>query len=278
MLTLPEPVLLVTVSVDVQLRYLAVLTMGWAADRETWVLDWQTVEGDPRDPATLLGYVRELAALRFHHPTAGDVPVNLVGIDSGFATDVVYRAVQAAPRRAAGKWVVATKGVGGREGEPIILPIRDERDAWGRRGLRPLPINTDGAKAELMAALQLTQPGRGYWHIPKRVGAGFVEQLTAEEQRMKYDADGVPVGVEWHKRTADVRNEGLDTAIIGLALFHLVRPGQWLQLLVARHGREAGLTRFRTLYPEQRHAAPRGPRHAAWSPYLAPVKRQPDTP
>jgi phage terminase large subunit GpA-like protein len=266
-LTLPEPVLLITVGIDVQARYLAALTVGWAPDAEAWVLDWTTIEGDPRDPATLMGYVHELDALRFQHPTAGDVAVNLVGIDSGYLTDTVYRAVRAAPRRS-GTWVLATKGVGGREGEPLVLPIRDERDAWGRRGLRPLPLNTDAAKGELMAALQVPQPGRGYWHIPRRVGTDFIAQLTSEEQRMKYDADGVPVGVEWRKRTGDARNEALDDAVICLGLFHLVRPGQWLALLQARHGPEAGLARFRTLYPDHRVTPAPPPLRVARSLYL----------
>ena len=137
---------------------------------------------------------------------------------------------------------------GGRE--PIVLAVRDERDARGRRGLRPLPINVDGAKAEVMAMLQTTAPGRGYVHIPKRAGEDFVKQLTSEEQRMRFDADGVAVGAEWKKKTADGRNEGLDTFVINLALFHHVNRNSWLQLLTARHGKEDGLQRFRRMYPE----------------------------
>ena len=247
---LPEPVLLVTAGVDVQLRYLAVLTMGWAPDAEAWVLDWQTVEGDPRDPMLLLSFVQELAALRLEHPTAGQVPIHLAGIDSGFATDCVYRAPAAAPRRG-GKWCYATKGVGGRSGEPVVLPIQDRRDLAGHRGPRPLPINTDGAKAELMAALKTTTPGRGYWHLPRRVGPDFVKQLTAEEERTKYNRDGVVIGTEWVK-APDARNEAMDCACINLALFHHMRPAQWLQLLTARYGQDDGIERFRPLYPTQR--------------------------
>lgn len=248
--TIPEPVLLVTCGIDVQLRYLAVLLMGWTPEGEAWCLDYDTVEGDPRDPALLTGFVQELGDARLPRAGGGELPIHLVGVDSGFATDAVYRAVQTAPRRA-GKWVYATKGIGGLDGEPVVLPIRDERDARGRRGPRPFRINTDGAKAEVMAALTLTAPGRGYWHLPKRLGADFVKQLTSEEARTKYDRDGVAVGTEWKKR-GDVRNEALDCAVISLALFHHVRPSQWLQLLVDRHGREEGIERFRALYPGQR--------------------------
>jgi phage terminase large subunit GpA-like protein len=248
MLKLPEPALLVTCGIDVQLRYIAVLMVGWNEEAECWVLDWSTIEGDPRDPATLQQFVAALAAVRFEHST-GPVPVHLVGVDSGFATDCVYRAITSAPKRG-WKWAYATKGVGGREGEPIVLVIHDARDARGRRGLRPLPINTDAAKAELLAMLQTTEPGRGYVHIPKRAGKDFIKQLTSEEQRMRFDADGVAVGAEWKKKTADARNEGLDTFVINLALFHRVDRNSWLQLLTARHGNEEGVERFRRMYPE----------------------------
>lgn len=260
---IPEPVLLVTCGIDVQLRYIAVLIVGWTEEAEAWVLSWELVEGDPRDPATLQQFVAALAEVQFEH-ASGPVPIHLVGVDSGFATDCVYRAVTSAPKRG-WKWAFATKGIGGREGEPVVLGVKDERDAGSRRGLRPLPINTDGAKGEVMAMLQTTEPGRGYVHIPKRVGEDFVKQLTSEEQRMRFDADGVAVGVEWKKKTADARNEGLDTFVINLALFHHVQRNSWLSLLTVRHGKEEGVARFRKMYPEVRipvDAPPRRP--ATW--------------
>ena len=263
MLKLPEPALLVTCGIDVQLRYIAVLMMGWSEEAEGWVLDWSMVEGDPRDPGMLMGFVRALADVRFEHP-AGDVPIHLVGMDSGFATDHVYRAVESAPRRAA-KWVFATKGVGGRQGEPVVLPFRDDRDARGHRGYRPLPINVDGGKDEIMAMLQTKEPGRGYFHIPKRAGADFVKQLTSEEARTKFDSDGVAVGIAWKKKTADARNEALDCAVINLALWHYLRTGHWGQLLAARYGKDDGLARFRAMHPEVNIAGPRAiPKRPSW--------------
>lgn len=263
MLKLPEPAVLVTCGVDVQLRYIAVLLVGWTVDAEAWVLDWSTIEGDPRDPATLMQFVAALAELTFTHETAGEVPVHLLGIDSGFATDHVYRAVGAAPRRA-WKWAHATKGIGGRSGEPVVLPFHDVRDLRGHRGPRPMLINTDGGKAELYAMLQTTNPGRGYFHIPKRAGADFVKQLTAEEERVKFDKDGVATGSAWHKKTADIRNEALDCAVINLALFHHVTLLSWHSLLVQRYGKEDGLRRFREAHPTTRVIEPARSSQSPW--------------
>jgi phage terminase large subunit GpA-like protein len=236
-LTVPEPVELLTVTVDVQNHYLAVLTTGWAPTAEAWVLDYETVEDDPRDPRTLHDLLHGLRRARFQHAAGHLAPVHLVGIDSGFLTDTVYAAVTAvrrAPFPGFPAWrVYATKGVGGREGDPITLPVRDARDSSVRH--RPLLINTDHAKAELFAALKLKPPGRGAWHFPKRLGADFIKQLTSEEQRSRYDRDGVPVGVEWKKKSLDRRNEALDCAVMALALFRSVRPRDWMTLLTSRY-------------------------------------------
>lgn len=248
MIKAPEPVVLVTCGVDVQLRYLAVLIMGWTEEAEGWVLDWSMVEGDPREPATLMDFMGALAEIRLEHPSA-DVPIHAVGVDSGFATDHVYRAVLSAPKRP-WRWAFATKGFGGRSGEPIVLPFHDMRDDRGHRGYRPLAINTDGGKAELMSMLQIKKPGPGYIHIPKRAGADFVKQLTSEEARTKFDADGVAVGAVWKKRSADIRNEALDCAVINLALWNYTTRSSWLQLLTARYGKEGGAERFRKMHPD----------------------------
>ena len=65
---LPEDVLLVTVGVDVQARYVAILTMGWTETGEAWALDWEQLDGDPRDPATLRTVIETAQAIQFAHP------------------------------------------------------------------------------------------------------------------------------------------------------------------------------------------------------------------
>jgi phage terminase large subunit GpA-like protein len=250
----PSGVLLVTVGVDVQAKYLAMLTAGWSDENELWILDYEKTEGDPRDPAIWRALVGYLNAVRFGHPK-GDMPVHLVGVDSGFLTDVVYAAVKlgnSQPGRS-GRWWHATKGSGGLTGEPLVLPTRDERDAHGRRGLRPLRINTDEAKAEFMAMLGEAAQGPSFVHIPKRLGKGtdLLAELTSEEARTKFDSDGVVVGTEWKKRTSEARNEALDAVCICLALSRFVTKAQWLNLLVSRHGKLAGEDRFRARYPAE---------------------------
>jgi phage terminase large subunit GpA-like protein len=267
---LPEDVLLVTVGVDVQARYVAILTMGWTPTAEAWAIEWEQLDGDPRDPATLRSVVETAHGLHYAHPT-GEIPVHLVGIDSQFLTDYVDAAVTYGNRLRGHRWIFATAGVGGRgnTGDPLLIQIHDQRDARGRRGRRPLLINTDIAKDELAAQLQVTTPGPGYFHIPRRLGPSFVEQLTAEERRDKLDADGTVVGFDWRRR-GDVRNEALDCACINLALFHKVTKSQWLHLLIARHGHEIGVELWQERYPGERLAISAPPPHqTARRPWLA---------
>lgn len=250
----PEGVLLAVATVDVQQRYLATLQTGWSFEGECWLLDYERVEADPRDLETWRQLAQFFNALRFEHP-AGDVPLHLVAVDSGYLADTAYTACRignAQPGRA-GKWWYAVKGVGGLVGEPLLLATRDERDLRGRRGPRPLRINVDEGKAELMAMLSMQEPGAGYVHIPKRLAkSGLLEELTSEERRPRFGADGEAVGSEWKKKTPDARNEGLDCAVYALALYHFTTKSQWLDLLCRRHGRDDGIARFRERHPGER--------------------------
>src|SRR5262245_45323221 len=118
---LPDSAVLMTQSIDVQARYVAVLTCGWTEECEVWMLDYQNVEGDPRDPAMLQAVVQLAHAQRYEHVCGDAVPIHLLGIDSRFLTDSVHAAVAYGNRLRAGRWCLPTAGIGGRVGEPIVL-------------------------------------------------------------------------------------------------------------------------------------------------------------
>ena len=42
---IPEGVLLITVSIDVQASYVAVLQAGWTEEAEVWMLDYENIDG-----------------------------------------------------------------------------------------------------------------------------------------------------------------------------------------------------------------------------------------
>ena len=149
----PEGVAVVISGTDVQKDYLVTLVAGYSRARELWCLDFFETPGDVRDAVTLPSLIGDLIK-------AG---VNLIGIDSGYATDAVYTACRGRRRG-----VYPTKGELGSEGEPVVLPSPHSDRGDYLRGVRPLRVNTTAAKDELFAMLATTVPGRNYVHVPKR--------------------------------------------------------------------------------------------------------------
>jgi phage terminase large subunit GpA-like protein len=248
--SLPAPVILLIATVDVQVRYLACMVTGWALDGQAFVLDVDTLDGDPRDPATFHALMQGLAALQVEHPTFGPMPVHLVGVDAGFCADDVYRAVRSAPRP---RWCYATKGEAGHLGDPIILPRVDLRDGAGRRaGYRPVRINTDGCKTELMAALKLPRGQRGAWQFSRtlRDNTEFLAQMQSEEVKPRVNAAGVEVGRVWEK--VRERNEAWDLAVLALALWHFVTDRALLQHCEQLMGPEEARRQWSATYPSGR--------------------------
>lgn len=236
----PGRVALLTCGIDCQARYTVGLTVGWTRDGEAFVGDfWQTELGTREggveaaiEEAHDFEYYRELNGQRER------LAINTLGVDSGFASEHVVAAIlrERARRRCV---AFATKGDGRRdESEPIVLVAHDRPS--GRAGkFRPLLINTNHAKAELSDSLLVAKPGPRYWHIPRRVGQTFVQQLTSETPVPRFDPDGVQVGVSWKLKRPSLRNEALDCAVICLALWSRVHGRTWDRLEAPRDGLRA---------------------------------------
>ena len=142
---------------------------------------------------------------------------------------------------------------------------RRDRKAYGQAS-RLLMINTDEAKQELMEMLQVPSPMAGYVHIPKRVGSEFVAQLTSEKKIPRTDQDGIIVGHVW--KPIRERNEGLDCAVINLALFHAVAKRTLYQYAVSI-GHADATARLDAMYPTLAKQKPTSrPRRVARSSYL----------
>jgi phage terminase large subunit GpA-like protein len=211
-ITRPAGVELIVSGTDVQAHYLATLVAGFSRERELWCLDYFTTDGDVRDAVTLPALLADLQAAGCH----------LCFVDSGFATDAVYAATVG--RRG----ISATKGELGSAGDPVILPTPHQAPKGPFRAARYIRINTTAAKDEIAAMLGNPNPtGRNVVHIPRRLGLEFINQLTSEEKVSRFDPSGIEVGAAWKKKSASVRNEALDCAVLALAAFHSVTPTGW---------------------------------------------------
>jgi phage terminase large subunit GpA-like protein len=205
---LPMGVVLLTGGTDVQPNRLETEIVGWGSGEETWSVDFIVTYGNPDlDDVWAL---HDATVLNRVYTRADGVQLRVARccVDTGGAnTDAVYRAVRA---RLATGVLLGTKGVPG-EGKPII-----GNPSHSNLGKIPLfPVGTFTAKDLVMGRLNLTEPGPGFCHFPKRYRPEYFKGLTAEEVRVKYNK-GFPVR-EFFK--VYDRNEPLDCRVLAVAAF-----------------------------------------------------------
>lgn len=227
----PAPAVVLTCGVDVQDDRFELQVIGWGRSMERWVVDYRVVPGNPRMAETREELWRALTR-RYTHASGHELPILATCVDTGFLADEVYEfVVQHQAHR-----VYATKGYGGKSGEPIVGKASEKRSGRSARPVRLYPINTDDAKADLLLAITVPQPGPGYMHFPiglDSVNEEYFAQLCAEHRETVYNKGGVATAVKWvaHRE----RNEALDTAVLCLASFKLLNPNiqQMAQTLAA---------------------------------------------
>jgi len=212
---LPDGVVALSAGVDVQGDRVELETVGWGAGEESWSIAYETLWGNPAEPAVWLALDRELLR-KFHHPRAGAMGIRAVCIDSGgHHTQNVYRWT----KERAGRRVWAIKGRGG----PGV-PVWPRRPPKAReKAFVPFIIGVDAAKEIITARLRFPTPGPGYCHFPLGRDLDYFRQLGAEKIIKTYRR-GVLIR-EW-KKDPGVRNEALDCRVYAYAALHgLVAQG-----------------------------------------------------
>lgn len=209
-----------TCGVDVQENRFEMQVQAWGLAGERAVVDWRSINGDPTKAETRAALLQALSR-RYRHAAGVDLPIHATCIDSGYATDDVYDFVLAHQARR----IFATKGVGGKSGEPIVMKPNEKRRGRGKRPVRLYPINVDDAKKEIYNALNQLEPGPSYIHFPAHVDSvdeEYFAQLCAEHREVRYDRRGIATHEVWVVDRE--RNEALDTAVLCLAAFRLLNP------------------------------------------------------
>lgn len=225
---------------------------------QRWLVDREIFEGKPDQSDE--PWIALADALGRGYPTAGDAEkgIDLSGVDSGFATDRVYRFCASRPncyaldgRHQAGlPWL----------GTPKKIDIKDQNK---RRVAKVLlyPVGNYDVKTEVVAGLanflqgpdQLGAWPRNVLHLPPDFcDEDFAKELTAERlvdpdedvqssNRRGRKLISPKAQREW-KRIAGRPNDWFDCAVYALALgWHLERKRRltaerWTELLVGIHG------------------------------------------
>lgn len=180
----PKGGLMVVAGVDVQKDRFELEIVAYGQDKQSWSLDYRVIEADTSD-------VREYSKLDLILNETFEVegskarlPIRLMGIDSGFNTQVVYEFVRNRPGR-----VIALKGSDNQQ-SLVGLPSVVDISYGGRRvsrGVRVWPVGVTHAKTELYGWLNLEKPTAegepyppGYCHFPE-YPEEFFKMLTAEQ-------------------------------------------------------------------------------------------------
>ncbi len=232
--TIPPGALLVTAFADVQMRGIYVEVVAWAPDQQSWTifadyLDGATTEVDDGAFARLT----ELYQRRWPDAYGSAWPLDNIGIDSGYRTDVVYEWT----RRHPGAW--ATKGVDGWAKVPLGTATDQDVDYRGRKmrgGAKLRAIGTWPLKSKFytFVALQPIVHGSaliyppGYCHFGRFLDENYFRQITSE-----YLEDEIYRGRSrkvWKLRNTR-ENHFLDCRIGGMALanayFVSLSPADW---------------------------------------------------
>jgi phage terminase large subunit GpA-like protein len=272
----PESGLFLTAGVDVQKDRIEVEVVAWGHGKESWSVDYRVIEGDTARPE-VWAKLDEVLAKDWPHASGHTLPIRVMCVDAGYATQDVYAWARKHPQASWGPAGAAARqprtavAVKGRDQDAAMLLSVSKADAGGkRRGLRVWSVGTPVAKGELYRWLKLewrTEEGLdagssyppGACHFPQ-YGEEYFKQLTAERLVTRI-VKGFPRG-SWEKEPGR-RNEALDcrvyartaAAIYGLDRFeerHWRRMEEALARTVERCDHEPASPRMPVVRPPAR--------------------------
>jgi len=203
---LPAWVAALTAGVDVQADRLELSVWGWGAKDESGLISHEVLWGDPTLREVWDRLELALGAKR-DHVSGQQLEIRATCVDSGYATDEVYRFCTKHRRRN----VFATKGASESGAAPVGKPSKVNRD----RTLL-FTLGTVTLKDTLFGHLKIATVGPGYVHFPM-VEDEYFRQLTAEAIQTRYvNRRPIRSYVKHYER-----NEALDCAVLAAAALHI---------------------------------------------------------
>jgi phage terminase large subunit GpA-like protein len=223
---LPNGVLLLVASGDVQNNRIEVEVGGFGADEESWGVQKDVIWGDPGtdDPWRKLD---DMLLAQFRRADGVELKIERTFIDMKFAKHQLRVLDFCAPRLARG--VFPCFGVN-RVGNivPPLLPAKPSRN--NKRKIPHWPVGVTVAKSAIYDRLMLEPGEPRSMHFPH--GFGYDEthfkQLTSEVRKTRY-SHGQAYSI-FEKPNESTRNEALDLAVYRLAALHSLFPIGWTKL------------------------------------------------
>lgn len=212
-----------TAGVDVQADRIEVYVWSWGKGKESWLVEYRVLPGDPYRAETFAPLTTMLGE------TWGEqgLPLARLAIDSGYATDAVIGWA----RSTGDSRVMVIKGDHHMNWSAVIgMPKQSDRLINGRKtGIMVWPVGGALIKEETYGYFRLPTPidgdayKPGFIHLPK-VDDEVCKQLTAEDLITTKNRQGFPRR-EWVKNRD--RNEALDCRVYARAAAEQLGMSRW---------------------------------------------------
>jgi phage terminase large subunit GpA-like protein len=202
----PAGVALLVATVDVQENRLEAQIVGFGAGERTWLIDHEVVQGSPEDFSTWDDLEAWRLKPRLRVGSGEVVPIEIMLVDSNYATDHVVNYVRPRQRLK----VFACRGE-----EKLSKRGMVSKGATRKERLLQYQVATWDAKRLLQHRLTLVgdRPGRIY--LPEWISDDYLEQITAEKLVKHRNRKTGRETLSWIK-TRD-RNEALDLWVYAIA-------------------------------------------------------------
>lgn len=223
MMTCPAGGLSCTCGVDTQDNRLAVSVWGWGYGEESWVIYHTEIYGNPSRPEVWMDLLKILDS-PIQHANGQTMTIEATGIDTGgHHAEDVYAFVKAHDRP--GRRIFALKGSNQYDAPKIGKPKSIDFTYRGtpvKNGVKLRLVGTQSIKNVLESRLGRTDPGPGYMHFPKDLGADFYKQFRSEKREwMRYNGRKV---LAWVCPNG-VRNESWDCGVYAYSALLINKNG-----------------------------------------------------
>lgn len=236
----PRDGLFLTAGVDIQKNRIECEVVAWGRQKQSWSVDYYVLDGDTAKPE-VWAKLADVVNKDYPHESGITMPIRVMCVDSGYATQDVYSFVRQfnqavwggnGARANAPRTVVAIKG----QSRDTAMILSTSKADTKKKGLKVWNVSGPVIKTELYRWLKMEHVGEdasqfGRCHFPAYAEEYF-KQLTAERQVVKV-SNGYPKSV-WEKDPTR-RNEALDCRVYaraGAAIYGLDRISErgWQEL------------------------------------------------
>lgn len=220
--TIPFGGLFLTAGVDIQKDRIECEVVAWGRQKQSWSVEYFVLDGDTAKPE-VWKKLQNVLFKDYPHESGITLPIRVMCIDSGYATQDVYSFVKdysqavwggSGARASQPHTVVAIKG----QSRDTAMILSTSKVDTKKKGLKVWNVSGPVIKTELYRWLRMQRTGEdasqfGRCHFPQYAEEYF-KQLTAERQVVRI-TNGYPKPV-WEKDPTR-RNEALDCRVYARA-------------------------------------------------------------